>query len=143
MNVPRTFGAFLMIAAVIACASPEAYSQVGSGLSRRSRMYNPAREVTVKGKVEKVTEIEGQRASGSVHVTLKTESETFEVILGPSWFLDEKHFKPVKGDELEVTGSKIKHQGQSTIIARRISMKGKDLMLRNPKGFPEWLGKGH
>jgi len=138
MNTPRIFRAALIVAVVIACASPQAHSQ--AGLNKRGRMYNPANEITVKGKVEKVTRIQGQRGSG-VHVTLKTESDTFEVILAPASFLTEKNFKIAEGDELEVTGAKMKHQGHAAIIARRIAMGGRDLVLRNPKGIPEWLGK--
>jgi len=142
MNVLHTFTVALIVAAAIACAFPVAYAQSGSGIGKRSRMYNPAREITVKGRVQHVTHVQGQRASGGVHLTLSAESGTFEVILGPSWFLDQKNFKPVEGDELEVTGAKIKHQGQDAIIARRVGMDGRELTLRNPKGIPEWSGKG-
>ena len=141
MKTLRIAGAGLIVAAVIACPLPRAYAQTGSSVGKRARMYNPATEITVKGKILKVTQLQGQRASGGVHLTLKAESGTFEVILGPSWFLDEKNFKPIEGNELEVTGAKLKHQGQDIIIARWARTGGKDLTLRNPKGIPEWFGK--
>ena len=141
MKALRIVGAGLILAAVVTCALPRAYAQTGSSVGKRTRMYNPATEITVKGKVLHVTQVQGQRASGGVHLTLKAESGTFEVILGPSWFLDEKNFKPVEGNELEVTGAKLKHRGRDINIAHWARTGGKDLTLRNPKGIPEWFGK--
>jgi len=142
MNSSHTFRVALIVAAAIAFVFPAAYSQTGSGIGKRTRMYSPAREITVKGRVKHVTQVQGQRASGGIHLTLDAESGTFEVVLGPSWFLDQKNFKPVEGGELEVTGARIKHQGHAVIIARKVSMNGRQLILRNPKGIPEWMGKG-
>jgi len=127
----------LVVAAVIALTLPSAYGQAG----KRMRMYNPSSEITVKGKVEKVTRLEGKRATGGVHVTLKTDPVTYEVIIGPEWFLKQNNFRLSDGDQLEVTGAKFKHQGRYAILARRITANGKDLLLRNPNGIPQWLGK--
>ncbi len=141
MNAPHIFRAVLIVAAMIACPSSIGYAQRGL-LGRGSRMYNPGTEISVKGRVQHVTQVQGQSGSGGTHLTLRAESGTFEVLLGPSWFLNEKNFKPVEGDEFEVIGSKVKLQGQDAIIARKVRMDGRELTLRNPKGIPEWSGKG-
>jgi hypothetical protein len=140
MNKSRVFSAAIAAAIVITFAASTAHSQGGPNVGRRPRMYNPASEITVKGKVQAVAQTQGTRAGGVV-VGLVTETETFQVILAPEWFLDEKNFKPSKGDELQVTGSKARHQGHAIIIARKVSMQGKEVILRNPKGIPEWFGK--
>ena len=142
MNRSRILGAAITIAVVIVFMAGAASAQWGPGANagRRPRMYNPAREITVTGKVGAVAHTQGTR-TGGVILSLITESEMFQVILGPEWFLDEKNFKPSKGDQLQVTGSKARHQGHAIIIARKVTLQGKETILRNPKGVPEWLGK--
>jgi DNA/RNA endonuclease YhcR with UshA esterase domain len=60
------------------------------------------------------------------------------VLVGPSSFLQEKNFSFAKGDQIEVTGSKVKYGTSDAIIAREIKKGDKVLTLRNEKGVPEW-----
>jgi DNA/RNA endonuclease YhcR with UshA esterase domain len=135
----------LLFTAIVATTGSIAFSQMGSGMGmgrgRANRMYNPATEVTLKGVVEEVKTISGPRGWGGTHLTLKTESGTFDVYLGPSTYLKEKGFKFAKGEQLEVTGSKVKYQNLEAIIAREVKMGGKTLTLRNAQGVPEWAGR--
>ena len=71
---------------------------------------------------------------------LKADSGTPAVYLGPSWFLESKGFKFAKGDEIEVTGSKL--EAQDTIVAREVKKGDQVLVLRNAQGIPAWSG-GH
>jgi len=104
-------------------------------------MYNPATETTVKGTVEEVTTIPGRRGGGAgTHLDLKTESGTFDVHLGPSAFVAGKNFTFAKGEQVEVTGSKVKYEDHDTIIAREVRADGKVLTLRNAQGIPQWSG---
>jgi hypothetical protein len=136
----RVFGIMVMVAAMIAGTVPVAYSQMGMGRGRGGRFYNPATETTVKGTVEEVKTMRGRRGWGGTHLDLKTESGTFDVHLGPSAFIAGKNFKFAKGDQIEVTGSKVKFDGHDEIIAREVKMDGKVLTLRNAQGIPEWSG---
>ncbi len=77
---------------------------------------------------------------GGTHLDLKTGSGTFDVHLGPSGFLAAKNFKFAKGDQVEVTGSKVTFEGHDAIIAREVKMGGKVLTLRDAQGIPEWSG---
>ena len=47
-------------------------------------------------------------------LTLKTEKETLHVILGPSWYIEQQHFAVAPKDQVEIKGSRIPIQGQST-----------------------------
>ena len=100
----------------------------------------PRRHRGPRHHIDAVKQTQGSR-TGGVIVGLITQTETFQVMLGPEWFLEQKNFKPSKGDELQVTGSKARHQGHAIIIARKVSIQGKEVILRNPKGIPEWFGK--
>jgi hypothetical protein len=133
---------FVGAALGIASAAWVAYPQAGPG-PRGTRNYNPATEVTVTGVVDAVRNVEGRGRSGGTHLTLKTDSETLGVHAGPTSFLKEHDFSFAKGDQIEVTGSKIKYQGADAIIAREIKKDGKTLTLRNAQGVPEWSrGRG-
>jgi len=78
--------------------------------------------------------------SGPIYLNLNADSGTFAVYLGPSWFLESKGFKFAKGDQIEVTGSKL--QDKDMIIAREVKRGDQVLVLRNAQGIPDWSG-GH
>lgn len=141
MNSLRTAVVTLLAATVIALTVPAAYCQ-GAGPGRGARVYNPASETTVTGTVEEVKTVtrRGGRGWGGTHLDLKTDSGMFDVHLGPSGFLASKGFKFAKGDQVEVTGSKVTFQGHDAIVARAVKVGGKVLTLRDPQGIPRWSG---
>jgi hypothetical protein len=68
----------------------------------------------------------------------KEGSDTLDVYLCPKSFLDDMGASFAKGDEVTVTGSKIKQDGADLILAREV-IKGSDtLLLRDDKGKPVW-----
>jgi DNA/RNA endonuclease YhcR with UshA esterase domain len=73
-----------------------------------------------------------------LHLTLKTDTGSLNVLVGPARFVKEKNFTFVKSDQLEVTGSKVKFNGSDAIIAREIKKGDKTLTLRDEKGVPAW-----
>ena len=140
MNSKSGSTVMVIAAAVIVWAVPSAYCQGMGGGKGGGRIYNPSTETTVNGTVEQVRTISGERGWGGTHLDLKTESGTFDVHLGPSAFLSSKGFQFAKGDQVEVTGSKVTFQGHEAIIAREVKKGGKVLTLRNAQGIPEWSG---
>lgn len=139
MNIRSSLFATLALTAVVACFAPAALAQPAHGSIRASRLYNPATETTVKGTVEEVRTIPARRGTGT-HLYLKSESDTYDVHIGPTKFIAEKNFTFAKGDQIVVTGSKVKYDSHEAIIAREVRMNGKILTLRNVHGFPEWSG---
>jgi hypothetical protein len=108
------------------------------------RMYKKSTEVTVKGTVEAVQELTG-RGRGmmpGVHVTLKTADKNLDVHLGPKSFLESQHLNLAKGDEIEVTGSRMTMGGQEALIARIVKQGDKTVTLRDEQGIPKWAGAG-
>jgi hypothetical protein len=108
---------------------------------KAGRMYDPATETTLKGTVEAVTQPTRGRMMGT-HLTVKAGEESCEVMLGPSKFINSKGFSFVKGDSVEIKGSKVTMDGKEHVIAREVVKDGKTLTLRDKNGVPEWAGRG-
>ena len=69
---------------------------------------------------------------------VKTGTDTVDVYLCPKFFLDDMGVSFSKGDEIALTGSKVK-QGEADLILAREVVKGNDtLVLRDGKGNPVW-----
>jgi hypothetical protein len=136
-----SFPGILLIAIAISTLSvASALAQRGMGQGA-GRMYDPATETTVKGTVEEVKQIPGQRGGASgTHLIVKTDKETLEVHLGPTAFLEKEKFTFAKGDQIEVTGSKVKIGAADALLAREVKKGDKTLTLRNAQGIPVWSG---
>ncbi len=119
---------------LVACLAGSALAQMGSSARR---LYNPNTEITVKGTVEKVTEIGRQGWTGT-HLTLRTNEQTYDVHVGPSAYVAKSGFTFSAGNQIEVTGSKLKFGGADAIVAREIKKDGKVLTLRDRQGIPRW-----
>jgi hypothetical protein len=72
------------------------------------------------------------------HLLVKNGTETVDVYLCPQSFLGDMGMTFSKGDEIALTGSKVKQEGADLILAREV-VKGTDtLLLRDEKGRPIW-----
>jgi hypothetical protein len=105
------------------------------------RMYDPQTVVTIRGVVaslDSITPMKGM--SYGVHATLKTDTETIPVHLGPGWYVEYQDVKIAPMDTLAVKGSRIMLDGKPAIIAAEVR-KGEDvLVLRDASGLPAWSG---
>lgn len=119
---------------LVACLAGSALAQVGSSARR---LYDPNTETTVKGTVAKVTEIGDQSWTGT-HLTLRTNEQTYDVHVGPSAYVAKSGFTFSAGNQIEVTGSKVKIDGADAIVAREIKKDGKVMTLRDRQGIPKW-----
>lgn len=135
MNI---YKAFLTAIATVLLIIPLAAGQSAGGNGQGSRRYNPATEITVTGTVAEVQQFNRGGGWGGTHLALKTDHGTLDVHLGPSRFLAEKKFTFAKGDQLEVTGSKIPYDGGEALVARLVKKGDKTLTLRDTAGIPLW-----
>ncbi len=72
------------------------------------------------------------------HLLVQSGEDTIDIYLCPKAFLDDMGATFAKGDEVTVTGSKIKQDGADLVLARQV-VKGTDtLLLRDDKGKPVW-----
>ena len=100
--------------------------------------YDPHTETKMKGTVEEVKLPPKGRGKEITHLLLKNGTGTLDIYLCPKAFLDDMGVSFAKGDEIALTGSKIK-QGEADLILAREVVKGSEtLVLRDDKGNPVW-----
>jgi hypothetical protein len=110
--------------------------------------YDTATEATVTGTVDSVEQIagpgagRGRRGLGGTHLTLKTKTETLEVHLGPTAFLNEKKVAIAEGDTLVITGSRVTVDSEKVFIAKEVKKGDNTWTLRDAAGLPMWRGGG-
>jgi hypothetical protein len=116
---------------VIVCASP---------LNGQASLpkYDLATETKMKGTVQELKLPEKGSEKEGAHLMVKSGTDTLDVYLCPKSFLEDMGSTIAKGDEISLTGSKVKQDGTDMILAREV-VKGNDtLVLRDDKGKPVW-----
>jgi hypothetical protein len=111
--------------------------------------YVLATETTIRGTVEAIEQVadpargRGRLGLGGTHLTLKTSSETLEVHLGPTAFLTSQKLNVVKGDQLEIVGSRVTVDDDRFLIAKSVKKGERTWSLRDAAGLPLWRrGRG-
>jgi hypothetical protein len=107
---------------------------------RGPRYYDPSKEVTINGTIDDVQQAQKGRFPGT-HLMVKTGTETVDVRLGPSYFIENHGFSFAKGDQVEILGAKANVNGVDVVIAREVTKDGKKLTLRDTTGRPMWAGR--
>lgn len=141
----KKIGFLCGIISVFAFALPPLAQPGSAGNGSRhhyGKMWDARTVETLRGEViavEKYVPGRGGKVYG-LRLIMKTDSETVAVVLGPAWYIEEQHFKLEPKDGLEVKGSRMSVQGQTTIIAAEVKKADKSLRLRNEAGSPLWSG---
>src|SRR5208282_6818775 len=100
--------------------------------------YNLETETKMNATVEEVKLPPKGSEKEVAHLLIKEGTEAVDVYLCPKSFLDDMGMSFSKGDEIALTGSKVKQDGADLILAREV-VKGTDtLLLRDDKGRPIW-----
>jgi hypothetical protein len=101
--------------------------------------YDSHTESKFKGTIDDVTLPPAGHEKEIVHLVMKNGTETVDVYLCPKSFLDDMGVNFSKGEEITITGSKVK-QGDSDLFLAKQTEKGNDtLVLRDDKGNPVWI----
>jgi len=107
---------------------------------RHPLRYNPSTEETVRGTVTDVREfycpISGHEGT---HLMLATKNGIVEVHVAPVNFLVTQRWDFSRGDQVEVSGSRILFHGHDALIARTIVRNDRTVALRDAGGKPMWL----
>ncbi len=100
--------------------------------------YDLRAETKIKGTIEEVKLPPKGSEKEIVHLLVKNGPDTMDVYLCPKSFFDDMGMGFSKGDEIALTGSKIK-QGEADLVLAREIVKGNDtFVLRDAKGDPVW-----
>jgi hypothetical protein len=122
----------VMVVAMVAAAQKPANEPVPK--------YDKSTEAVFKGTVDEVKDRECPVSGGmGSHLLLKTtDGNTVEIHLALSKFVHQYELVFHKGDELEVTGVKVKFGGVDTIFARKIKRGEDEFLFRDGDGKPLW-----
>ena len=100
--------------------------------------YDLNTETKMKGTVDELRLPPKGSEKEVAHLMVKIGADTADVYLCPKPFLDDMGISFTKGDEVGLTGSKVK-QGEADLVLAREVIKGNDtLVLRDEKGNPIW-----
>ncbi len=151
-NIMKKLFVFITVISIITLdLTANSYAQKGAFKWRGSgswgpgtpynRMYDPTKVETISGVVEAVTQVVPIKGMDpGVAVTVKTDKETIAVHLGPEWYIGRLDTKIVKGDTIEVKGTRTTFYGKPAIIAGEIKRGDSLLVLRDTSGIPMWSG---
>ena len=112
----------------------------GRGAGPSLPKYDVKTEATLTGTIEDVQQQPCMGRRNGTHLTLKTQSETAEVCVGPATYVQEKGFSFAKGEQVEVIGSRVKFSGRDVVVARQVTKGNQVLTLRDAQGIPAWSG---
>ena len=138
-RLPNFFRKLLFLAVFLAlfCLLPVIAQKV-QGNDTSAPKYDPHTETKMKGTVEEVKLPPKGSEKEIAALLVKSGTEIVDVYLCPKSFLEEMGVSFSKGDEIAVTGSKVKQDGADVVLAREV-VKGNDtLVLRDDKGNPVW-----
>ncbi len=99
-------------------------------------MYDPAREMTVKGTVLEEKDFTCPVSEGELetHLTLKTDDGTVTLHLAPGRIMRSHHLKFAPGDPMTVVGSRVRVFSNDDLIVRSISRGNEEFMFRDKSG---------
>ena len=129
---PEQFILAVTILAVF-CVSP-CIAQNGQPMSPPN--YDLKTEAKMKAVVEEL-KLPGSQKEAA-HLLVKNGADVVDIYLCPGSFLKDMGFSFSKGDEIAVTGSKVKQEAGELILAREVVKGTETLVLRDDKGGPVW-----
>jgi hypothetical protein len=118
---------------------------VSPGLSQKPQQENPSlpnydvhTETKIKGLIDEVNLLSVGTRKDFTEVIIKSGDDKAHIYLCPKPFQEEMGISFSKGDQIAVTGSKVKQEASDVILAREL-VKGTDtLLFRDDKGKPVW-----
>jgi hypothetical protein len=117
---------------------------VGPGLAQKapaedtSPKYDLHTETKIKGVVDEINLFALGTRKDFTELIIKNGDDKVHIYVCPKPFQEEMGINFSKGDQIAVTGSKVKQDAADVILAREM-VKGTDtLMFRDDKGKPVW-----
>jgi hypothetical protein len=128
ISVLPVFLTLLLVASLVAQKTPKPSSP----------KYDLQTEAKIKGPIEEVKLPPKGSEKEIVHLLVKNGTESADVYLCPKSYFDDMGMDFSKGDEITLTGSKVK-QGEAEIVLAREVVKGNNtFVLRDARGAPVW-----
>jgi len=135
-SVRQSCRAFVMTASLGCILSGISFAQKAPAPAPK---YDLQTEAKIKGTVLEIKAPEKEK--DNLHMMLKSGEDTLDVLLCPKSFVTEMGITFAKGDEVVVTGSKVKVDETNLVLAREVAKGDDSLILRDAKGAPAWNWK--
>jgi len=114
------------------------FSQDASPTDHGAPKYDLQTESKKKGIIDEVKLLTLGSRKDFVQLILKSGEEKLSVFICPKPFQDEMGITFTKGDEIAVTGSKVKQEEADVILARELVRGTDTLQFRDDKGKAVW-----
>ncbi len=113
---------------------------VAPAFSQAPPKYDTSTETTFKITVAELKMVPPEGAKQIAYLLPKpgSEKEPVQIFLCPKKFLDEIGVAFKADDAIQVTGSKVKQDGNEMILAREVVKAGETLTFRFQDGKPAW-----
>ena len=123
---------------VLVCCSVPGLAQKASQDATILPKYDLHTEMKTKGTVDEVNLLPVGSRKDLTELIIKSGDDKIHIYVCPKTFEEEMGISFSKGDEISVTGSKVKQETLDVILAREL-VKGTDtLVFRDGKGNPVW-----
>jgi hypothetical protein len=130
----QVFSALFLLLSVTPGISQKAQDSSSSDLPA----YDTHTEMKTKGVVDEINVLPLGTKKELTELIIKSGSDKVHIYVCPKTFQEEIGISFSKGDEIAVTGSKVKREAGDVILAREL-IKGTDtLVFRDDKGAPVW-----
>jgi hypothetical protein len=128
----------LASALVLLCGAVPGLAQKASQDASILPKYDLHTEMKTKGTVDEVNLLPVGSRKDLTELIIKSGDDKIHIYVCPKPFEEEMGISFSKGDEISVTGSKVKQETLEVILAREL-VKGTDtLVFRDGKGNPVW-----
>ena len=104
--------------------------------------YDTATVIDIMARVTDVWEVAPYMPLEGVHLTVRSGSETLDVYVGPADFVKMFGITFLKGDRIEVIGSRVMTGDGDLVLASEIRMYDFTITLRDKNGVPYWRDWG-
>jgi hypothetical protein len=135
---PNLSCGIVFLLALLVILSVPAQAQKSQAPAAGPPKYDLHTEAKFKGIIEELRLPPKGSDKEIAHLLLKNGADTVDVYLCPKSFLDDMGMSFAKGDEIALTGSKVKLSGTDLILAREVAKGSDTFVLRDEKGGPVW-----
>lgn len=122
---------FLLVLLVAPVGAQKASKTIGP-------KYDLQTEAKIKGNIVDVKLPPKGSEKMIVHLMLKSGADTLDIYLCPKSFMDDMGMDFAKGDDISLTGSKVKEADADLILAREVVKGNNTFVMRDAKGAPVW-----
>jgi hypothetical protein len=134
----KTIQAFSFIPLFLLVCVPPVLSQKAQQEESSLPKYDLHTEMKTKGVIEEVNLLPLGTRKDFTELIITSGDDKVHIYVCPKPFQEEMGINFTKGDQIAITGSKVKQKESEVILAREL-VKGTDtLMFRDDKGSPVW-----